>query len=108
LNIIFGVSTLAVHPEMVDFGSEQGLSNFETAGGASATSRISKKREHRHRPEDAVYGWGLVILRMVSGIFSRGKNFQALSAGFHRPFWLYQAYPQFVQSSLEVYKMFQG
>ena len=41
---------------MVDFGSDQGRSDFETAGVAYATLRISKERERRAGPQDAVYG----------------------------------------------------
>ncbi len=43
-------------PEMVDFGSDQGRSDFETGGVANATSRISKERERRAGPKKAVYG----------------------------------------------------
>jgi len=35
-----GLQPFGVHPEMVDFGSEQGLSDFETAGIAHAILRI--------------------------------------------------------------------
>jgi len=53
------------HSEMVDFGSGQGRSDFETdsvavivsTGVARVTSRISKKREHRHGSQDAIYRW---------------------------------------------------
>jgi hypothetical protein len=30
---------ISVRPQMVDFGSEQGLSNFETAGASEANAR---------------------------------------------------------------------
>ena len=45
---------------MVDFGSGQGRSVFETAGVAYATSRILKTRERRPGPKDAFDGWTLV------------------------------------------------
>jgi len=52
---------------MVDFGSEQGLSDFETdsvavivsTGIAHAILRISKERKRSSGPKDAVYGWAL-------------------------------------------------
>jgi hypothetical protein len=44
------------HSEMVDFGSGQGRRDYETAGAAP---RISKYRERRPGPKDAVYGWAL-------------------------------------------------
>ncbi len=49
----------SVRPQMVDIGSEQGLSNFETGGIARAMSRISKERKRRSGPKDAVCGWAL-------------------------------------------------
>ncbi len=52
---------------MVDFGSEQGLSDFETAGiarysedSACGFTACSKERKRRSGPKDAVYGWTLV------------------------------------------------
>jgi hypothetical protein len=45
---------VSVRPEMVDFGSEQGLSDFETAGIARAIPRISKERKRRSGPKDAI------------------------------------------------------
>jgi hypothetical protein len=40
---------------MVDFGSGQGRNDFETAGVAVATSRISKERERSPGVKDAFY-----------------------------------------------------
>jgi hypothetical protein len=49
---------------MVDLGSEQGMSNFETACIA-AMSRISKERKRRSGPKDAVCGWALFKKKCV-------------------------------------------
>ena len=51
-----------VRPEMVDFGSGQGLSVFAIppmAGLSATIPRIAKKRKRRPGPEDAVSGWTL-------------------------------------------------
>ena len=50
---VYGASA-KVRLEMVDFGSGQGRSDFETAGVGWATSRISKSGERRPGPKDAV------------------------------------------------------
>jgi hypothetical protein len=44
---------------MVDFGSEQGLSNFETAGIAGYVEDF-KRAKTRSGPKDAVCGWAPV------------------------------------------------
>jgi hypothetical protein len=57
----------SAHPKVVDFGSGQGRSDFETDGAAVraialrswATARISKERERRPGPKDAIYGSAL-------------------------------------------------
>jgi len=46
---------------MVDFGTEQGLSDFESTGIAHAILRISKERKRSSRLKDAVSGWTLTI-----------------------------------------------
>jgi hypothetical protein len=54
---------ISVHPEMVDFGSDQGRSVFATAGvvllrrkSVNGYAIIAKKRERRSGPKDAIYG----------------------------------------------------
>jgi hypothetical protein len=49
------VNHISVHPEMVDFGSGQGRSDFATAGVVSYAEDC-EERERRHGPKDADMG----------------------------------------------------
>ncbi len=59
--------TAGVHPQGVGLGSEQGLSDFETAGVAVATSRILKARKRSSGPKDAPCGLGCPSTRVGFG-----------------------------------------
>ena len=70
-----------VHPEMLDFDSGQGRSNFATAGVAALRRKpmngsaiIAKEREHRPGPKDAISGWTLTNNPCVGWFFIRGTR----------------------------------
>jgi hypothetical protein len=67
---------------MVDFGSEQGLSTFETAGIADAMSRIAKVRKRSYGPKDAVCGWSL---HMHGQIQAKGSPFAPFTFNLYIP-----------------------
>jgi hypothetical protein len=57
--MILKTELTSVHPEIVDFGSGQGLSVFAIppkAGLNGPIPRIAKKRKRRPGPKDAVSG----------------------------------------------------
>jgi hypothetical protein len=47
----------SVNPEIVDFGSEQGLNVFATAGIVLLFRGLQKSEKRSSGPKDAISGW---------------------------------------------------